>query len=59
MDLLPHKLSKIFKTYMKKVSELILKRKLRLHQLAVMDPTEIVVPFHNDGIGELWEESEL
>ena len=43
---------------MEKVSELIPKGKLRLHQLAVIDPAEIIVPFNNDEIDELWEASE-
>ena len=43
---------------MEKVSELILKGKLRLHQLAGIDPAEIIVPFNNDEIDKLWEESE-
>lgn len=44
---LPHKQSKILKTDVEKVSELILKEKLRLCQLAGIDPVEIVVPFTN------------
>ena len=44
---------------MEKVSELILKGKLRLCQLAGIDPAEIVVPFTNDEINKLWVESEL
>ena len=43
---------------MEKVSELILKGKLRLCQLAGIDPAEIIVPFNNDEIDKLWEESE-
>ena len=43
---------------MEKVSELILKGKLRLRQLAGIDPAEIIEPFNNDEIGKLWEESD-
>ena len=43
---------------MEEVSELILKGKLKLHQLAGIDPAEIIVPFNNDEIEKLWEESE-
>ena len=43
---------------MEKVSELILKGKLRLCQLAGIDPAEIIVPFNNDEIDKLWEECE-
>ena len=42
---------------MEKVSELIIKGKLRLCQFAGIDPAEIVVPFTNDEINRLWEES--
>lgn len=42
---LSHKLSKKNKTYVGKVSDLILKGTLKLHQLAGIDPAEIVVPF--------------
>ena len=58
MDILPHKPSKKLKTYMEKVFELILKGKLRVHQLAGIDPAEIIVPFTNDEIDKLWAESE-
>jgi hypothetical protein len=34
------------KSYIEKVSERILKGKLRLHQLAGIDPAEISVPFN-------------
>lgn len=37
----------IFITQSKKVSELILKGKLKLYQLAGVDPSEIIVPFTN------------
>ena len=43
---------------MEKVSELILKGKLRLCQLAEIDPAEIIVPFTNDEIKKLWEDNE-
>ena len=55
---LSHKLSKKLNTYVEKVFELILKGKLRLHQLAGIDPAEIIVPFNNGEIDKLWEESE-
>ena len=38
----------------KKISELILKAKLRLCQLTGIDPTEIVIPFTNAEIASLW-----
>ena len=41
-----------------KVSELIIKGKLRLHQLAGIDPAEIKVSFTNDEIKKLWEDNE-
>ena len=40
-----HKQSKKLTTYVENVSELILKRKMILCQLAITGPTEIVVPF--------------
>lgn len=40
------------------MSEFILKGKLRLCQLAGLDSAEIVVPFTDDEIDKLWEESE-
>ena len=43
---------------MEKFSELILKGKLRLCQLAGIEPAEIVVPLNKDEIVKLWEESE-
>ena len=46
-------------SYVENVSELILKGKLRLCQLAEIDPAEIVVPFTNDEIDKLRAESEL
>ena len=47
---LPQKPSKKLKTYVEKVSELIIKGKLRLRQLAGIDPAEIIVPFTADEI---------
>lgn len=55
---LAHKQSKKLKTYIEKVSELILKGKLRLRQLVGMDPAEIVVPFTNAEIASLWIQNE-
>lgn len=43
---LAHKQSKTLKTYIEKVSELTLKGKLRLCQLAGIDPSKIIVPFY-------------
>ena len=53
---LPYKQSKKLKSYVEKVSELIRKAKMRLHQLAGIDPAEIVVPFTNVEIASLWGE---
>ena len=50
---IPHKPSKKLKTYVEKVSELIIKGKLRLRQLAGIDPAEIIVPFTTDEIKKL------
>ena len=50
---LSHKPSKKLKTYVEKVSELIVKGKLRLRQLAGIDPAEIIVPFTADEIKKL------
>lgn len=47
---------KKLKTYVEKVSELIVKGKLRLGQLSGIDPTEIVVSFTNVEIASLWIE---
>lgn len=52
--LLPHKESKKLKTQVKKVSELILKAKLRLCQLTGIDPTEIVIYLTNAEMASLW-----
>ena len=43
---------------MEKVSELIIKGKLRLRQLAGIDPAEIIVPSTTDEIKKLWEDNE-
>ncbi|KAL6031270.1 hypothetical protein STEG23_018611 [Scotinomys teguina] len=55
---LPDKQSKKLKTYVEKISDLILKGKLRLRQLAGIDPAEIVVPLTKEDIEKLWAESE-
>ncbi|KAL6087838.1 hypothetical protein STEG23_011789 [Scotinomys teguina] len=55
---LPNKQSKKLKTYVEKISDLILKGKLRLRQLAGIDPAEIVVPLTKKDIEKLWAESE-
>ncbi|KAL6031193.1 hypothetical protein STEG23_024783, partial [Scotinomys teguina] len=55
---LPNKQSKKLKTYVEKISDLILKGKLRLRQLAGIDPAEIVVPLTKEEIEKLWVESE-
>ena len=54
---LPHKPSKKLKTNVKKVSELIIKGKLRLCQLACIDPAEMIMPFTSDEILKLWEDN--
>ena len=54
---IPHKPSKKLKTYVEKVSELIIKGKLRLRQLAGIDPAEIIVPFTTEEIRKLWEDN--
>ena len=43
---------------MENVSKLIIKGKLRLRQLAGIDPKEIIVPFSTDKIKKLWEDNE-
>ena len=43
---------------MENVSELIIKGKLRLHQLAGIDPAEIIMPFTTDEIKKLWKDNE-
>ncbi|KAL6078044.1 hypothetical protein STEG23_004480 [Scotinomys teguina] len=55
---LPNKQSKKLKTYVEKISDLILKGKLRLRQLAGIDPAEIVIPLTKKDIEKLWAESE-
>ncbi|KAL6070006.1 hypothetical protein STEG23_001515, partial [Scotinomys teguina] len=55
---LPNKQSKKLKTYVEKISDLILKGKLRLRQLAGIDPAEIVIPLTKEDIEKLWAESE-
>ena len=47
---LPHKQNKKLKTYIEKISDLVLKGKLRLHQLTGKDPAEIIVPLTNEEI---------
>ena len=47
---LPHKPSKKLKMYVEKVSEFIIKGKLRLHQLSGKYPAEFIVPFTTDEI---------
>ena len=54
---LPYLHSKKLKSYVEKVSELIRKAKTRLHQLAGIDPAEIVVPFTNVEMSSIWEEN--
>ncbi|KAL6040241.1 hypothetical protein STEG23_020317 [Scotinomys teguina] len=56
---LPNKQSKKLKTYVEKISDLILKGKLRLRQLAGIDPAEIVVPLTKEEIEKLWAEKPL
>ena len=54
---LPHKPSKKLKTYVEKVSELIVKGKLRLHQLAGIETAAIIVPFTTDEIKNIWKDN--
>ena len=54
--ILAHKQSKKLKTYIEKVSELILKGQMRLRQLVWMDLAEIVVK--NTEIASLWAQDE-
>ena len=42
---------------MEKVSELLIKGKLRLHQLTSVDPAECIVPFIVDEIKRLWKDN--
>lgn len=44
-------------TYVEMISDLIIKGKLRLCQLPGIDIAEIIVPFINDAINKLYEES--
>ncbi|KAL6032047.1 hypothetical protein STEG23_025200 [Scotinomys teguina] len=55
---LPNKQSKNLKTYVEKISDLILKGKLRLRQLAGIDPAEIVIPLTKEDIEKLWAEND-
>ncbi|MGE9501621.1 hypothetical protein ACQP3D_24730 [Escherichia coli] len=55
---LPHKQNKKLKTYIEKISDLILKGKLRLRQLTGKDPAEIIVPLNNEEISSLWKDNE-
>ncbi|KAL6031325.1 hypothetical protein STEG23_000678 [Scotinomys teguina] len=55
---LPNQHSKNLKTLVEKISELILKGKSRLQQLAGIDPAEIVIPLTKEDIEKLWAESE-
>ncbi|MGE9574186.1 reverse transcriptase domain-containing protein [Escherichia coli] len=55
---LPHKQNKKLKTYIEKISDLILKGKLRLCQLTGKDPAEIIVPLTNEEISSLWKDNE-
>ena len=55
---LSHNPSKKLKTDVEKVSELIIKGKLRLCLLADIDPAEIIMPFTTEEIKKLWEDNE-
>ena len=55
---LPHKQNKKLKTYIEKISDLILKGKLRLHPLTGKDAAEIIVPLTNEEISSLWKDNE-
>ena len=52
-----YKPSKKNKSYVEKVSELIIKRKLRLHQLAGIETAAIIVPFTTDEIKNIWKDN--
>ena len=54
MDILAHKQSKTLKTYVEKVSELILKGKTRLCQLTGINPAEIALPSTTAEIALSW-----
>ena len=41
-----------------KISDMIIKGKVRLHQLTGRDPAEIAVPITNEGISSLWKDNE-
>ena len=58
MDIFTNKQSKKLKTYVEKVTELVLKEKLRLHQSTGMEPTETAIPFTNAEISSLWAKNE-
>lgn len=53
MDHFSTQTQKKIKTCIEKDSELILKKKMRLHQLLEIDPEEIVVYFANAKIAQL------
>ncbi|KAL6030268.1 hypothetical protein STEG23_031665, partial [Scotinomys teguina] len=55
---LPCKPNRKLKTYIEKISDLIHKSKLRLHQLTGTDPAEIVVPLTNEQVSSLWKDNE-
>ncbi|ERE72636.1 HERV-K-5q33.3 provirus ancestral Pol protein [Cricetulus griseus] len=55
---LPHKQNKKLKTHIEKISDFILKGKLRLRQLTGKDPAEIIVPLINEEISSLWKDNE-
>lgn len=53
MDLLSTQ-SKYVKTYVEKVSDLIINGRIRLCQLSEIDPAEAIVPYTNAQIMSLW-----
>ena len=54
MDFLNSQKSKTLKAYKEKISELIIKGRVRLHQLSRTDPHEIVVSLTQTEIMSLW-----
>jgi hypothetical protein len=54
MDFLNSQTRKKLKAYKEKISELIIKGRVRLHQLSRTDPHEIVVSLTQTGIISLW-----
>ena len=58
MDIFSTQSKKKVRTHLEEGSELPLKGKMRLHQLAEIDPAEIVISFTNSETASLWVENE-